>query len=195
MMYIIGLGNPGLEYEKNRHNTGRILLEQIAKDLDFSDWKKNPKINALVSSGTIEDKKFSFVLPETFMNNSGVCVSKIIDEPKKTKDLVVVYDDLDLPFGKIKISYKKSSGGHNGLSSIIKKVRSEEFVRIRIGVSFEDTNGNARKPKGEDAVLKFLLGDFKKEELQILRKISKNISEILYCISKEGREIAMTKYN
>lgn len=195
MMYVIGLGNPGLEYEKNRHNTGRILLEQIAKDLDFSDWKKNPKINALVSSGTIEDKKFSFVLPETFMNNSGVCVSKIIDEPKKTKDLVVVYDDLDLPFGKIKISYKKSSGGHNGLSSIIKKVRSEEFVRIRIGVSFEDTNGNARKPKGEDAVLKFLLGDFKKEELQILRKISKNISEILYCISKEGREIAMTKYN
>ena len=195
MMYVIGLGNPGLEYEKNRHNTGRILLEQIAKDLDFSDWKKNPKINALVSSGTIEDKKFSFVLPETFMNNSGVCVSKIIDEPKKTKDLVVVYDDLDLPFGKIKISYKKSSGGHNGLSSIIKKVRSEEFVRIRIGVSFEDTNGNARKPKGEDAVLKFLLGDFKKEELQVLRKISKNISEILYCISKEGREIAMTKYN
>lgn len=195
MMYVIGLGNPGLEYEKNRHNTGRILLEQIAKDLDFSEWKKNPKINALVSSGMIEDKKFGFVLPETFMNNSGVCVSKIIDEPKKTKDLVVVYDDLDLPFGKIKISYKKSSGGHNGLSSIIKKVRSEEFVRIRIGVSFEDAKGNARKPKGEDAVLKFLLGDFKKEELQVLRKISKNISEILYCISKEGREIAMTKYN
>jgi PTH1 family peptidyl-tRNA hydrolase len=172
-MIIVGLGNPGTEYEKTRHNAGRIVLQHIAKENDFSDWKNDIKIKALRSKGEItiekDTEKFDFILPETFMNNSGNAVMQLIDSPKKLKNLVVAYDDLDIPVGEIKISYNRSSGGHNGLESVIKKVTSTEFVRIRIGVSPHTPTGKLRKPKGEEAVLKFLLGKFKEDELKTLK--------------------------
>ncbi len=194
-MYVIGLGNPGLEYEKTRHNAGRILLEKIAKDFDFSDWKKDMKSNSLISHGILGEEDFVLVLPETFMNDSGFTVSKILNTEDSLSSLVVVYDDMDLPFGKIKISFNKSSGGHNGLSSIIKRTKSQSFVRIRIGVSFVGEDGLLRKPRGEEAVLKYLLGNFKKEEIDLLMKMSKQVSEVLISLKKNGKEITMTKFN
>lgn len=195
MMLIVGLGNPGGEYKNTRHNTGRIILENIAKSNDFSEWKNNLKLKALCAKGEINGRKLDFMLPETFMNNSGVAVSRIINDKKKLKDLVVIYDDMDLPLGYYKISYNKSSGGHNGLSSIIKKVKSQEFVRIRIGVSPSTPTGKTKKPKGEEAVLKFLLGKFKEEELKEVKKISKKISEIIKVLAEEGKDKTMTLYN
>ncbi len=194
-MLIVGLGNPGEEYEENRHNAGRIVLENIAKANDFSDWKNDMKTKSLRAKGELEDAKFDFMLPETFMNNSGNAVAPVIDGPKKLKNLVVVYDDLDMPIGSLKISFNRSSGGHNGVESIIKRVKSREFVRIRIGVSPHTPTGKLRKPKGEDAVLKFLLGDFKDDELKELKKISKKVAEILVTISTEGKDKAMSLYN
>jgi PTH1 family peptidyl-tRNA hydrolase len=194
-MLIVGLGNPGEEYEKTRHNAGRIILEHIAKANDFTDWKNDMKTKSLRAKGEIEKEKFDFMLPETFMNNSGNAVVPLIDNVKKLKNLVVIYDDLDIPVGSIKISFNRSSGGHNGLASIIKKVKSQEFVRIRIGVSPHTPTGKLKKPKGEEAVLKFLLGAFKEDELKELKKISKKISEILVCISSEGKDKAMSIYN
>lgn len=187
MMLIVGLGNPGIEYERSRHNTGRIILSNIAENLDFSDWKNNKK--ALISKGEIGKEKFEFMLPDTFMNNSGVVVSEVINDSKKLKNLVVIYDDMDLSLGTIKISFNRSSGGHNGLESVIKKVKSKEFVRIRVGIS------PLRKPKGEDKVLKFLLGHFKEDELKELKKLSKKIPEILEMIASEGKDKAMSIYN
>jgi peptidyl-tRNA hydrolase, PTH1 family len=143
----------------------------------------------------VNGEKFDFMLPETFMNNSGNAVKPQIDTEKKLKNLVVVYDDLDIPVGSLKISFSRSSGGHNGLGSIIKSLKSEEFVRIRIGVSPHTPTGKLRKPKGEEAVLKFLLGAFKEDELNILKKQSKVISEILACLSAEGKDKAMSLYN
>ena len=115
------------------------------------------------------------------MNNSGSAVL-CAKEYRKTqlKDIVVIYDDVDLPLGKIKISYDRSSGGHNGLESIIKKLKSREFVRIRIGISASTPSGKIRKPKGEKDVLKFLLGEFKEKELLEIKKISKKV--IFLCV-------------
>lgn len=195
MVLIVGLGNPGKEYEKTRHNAGRIVLEYIAKANDFSDWKNDMKTKSLRAKGEIDVEKFDFMLPETFMNNSGNAVAPVIDDKKKLKNLVVIYDDLDIPVGSLKISFNRSSGGHNGLESVIKRVKSKEFVRIRIGVSPHTPTGKLKKPSGEAAVLKFLLGAFKEDELKILKKQSKQVAEILTTISDGGKDKAMSLYN
>jgi len=195
MMLIVGLGNPGKEYEYSRHNTGRMILENIAKANDFSEWKNDMKLKSLRAKGEVGNEKLDFLLPETFMNNSGNAVSQIIDDKKKLKNLVVVYDDIDLPLGNLKISFNRSSGGHNGLESIIKKVKSPEFIRIRIGISPSSPSGKMKKPKGEEAILKFLLGKYKEDELKEIKKISKKVAEIIEMISAAGKDKAMSLYN
>lgn len=175
MKLVVGLGNPGSEYEYTRHNAGRIVVNQIAKKL--------------------ENSKIKFLTPDTFMNNSGKEVVNFVKSKKDLKDLVVIYDDIDLPLGKIKISFNRSSGGHNGLASIIKHVKSEEFLRIRIGITPSTPTGKTKKPKGEKAVLNFLLGEFKKPELEIIKKISKKVSEAIEVIYEEGSQKAMSVYN
>jgi PTH1 family peptidyl-tRNA hydrolase len=194
MRYIIGLGNPGEEYASTRHNTGRIILELLAKK-NFTEWKKDMKLHARVAKGDLDGEKMTFVCPETFMNNSGTSVKPLVASKKDLGKLVVVYDDLDLPLGRIKLSFNRSAGGHNGLGSIIKAVKSEEFIRIRVGVSPSTPSGKIKKPSGEDAVQKFLLGNFKEKELLELKKISKTVKEILVCISAESKDKAMSLYN
>jgi len=194
-MLIVGLGNPGEEYKISRHNTGQIIVENIASSNDFSEWKNNMKLKSLCAKGEIGKEKFDFILPETFMNNSGNAVVQLIDNPKKLRNLIVIYDDIDLPFGNLKISFNRSSGGHNGLESVIKKIKSKKFIRIRIGISPLTPSGKLRKPKGEKAVLKFLLGKYKEDELKELKKISKTVAEIIMVISAEGKEKAMSVYN
>lgn len=195
MMLIVGLGNPGKEYEYSRHNTGRMILLNIAKANNFSEWKINSKLKSLTASGEIRKDKFDLLLPETFMNNSGNAVMQVIDNTKKLKNLIVIYDDIDLPIGSLRISFNRSSGGHNGLGSIIKKVKSQEFVRVRIGVSPTSPSGKLKKPKGEEAVLKFLLGKYKEDELKEIKKISKKVAEIINMISSEGKDKAMSVFN
>ena len=195
MMLIVGLGNRGEEYEYSRHNTGRMILENIAKTNDFSEWKNDMKLKSLRSHGEIGKEKFDFILPETFMNNSGNAVMQVIDNPKKLKNLVVVYDDIDLPLGNLKISFNRSSGGHNGLESVIKKVKSREFLRIRIGISPVTPSGKLRKPKGEEAILKFLLGKYKEDESKEIKKISKKVVEIIEMIVNGGKDKAMSVFN
>ncbi len=129
------------------------------------------------------------------MNNSGKVVAPLIKSKKDLKDLVVIYDDIDLPIGKMKISYDRSSGGHNGLGSIIKALKSQEFLRIRVGISPVTPTGKLRKPKGEKDVLKFLLGEYKKNELDELKKLSKKITEALETFFTEGKDKAMSLYN
>jgi PTH1 family peptidyl-tRNA hydrolase len=194
-MIVVGLGNPGEEYLRSRHNTGRIILQYIADKFDFTDWKNESKYKLEKSKGEIGGEKFDFIIPNTFMNNSGNALTYLIDDKKKLSKLIVIYDDIDLPFGTYKISFNKSSGGHNGLNSIIKKVKSQEFLRIRIGISKQTAKGLAKKPKGQEAVLKFLLGSFKEEELKELKKTSMQIAKVLELISKEGKDKAMSVFN
>ena len=195
MINVIGLGNPGEEYAQTRHNAGRIILQALAKKNAFSDWRDDQKTKALYSAGKLGTKKFQFVLPNNFMNNSGGSVKPLVKAKKDLEDLVVIYDDLDLPIGRVKISFDRSSGGHNGLGDIIKAVKSTAFLRIRIGVSPRTPGGKLKKPSGEKAVIDFLMKDFKAAEMDELKKIAKHVGEALECLAADGKDKMMSLYN
>ena len=195
MSYIIvGLGNPGEEYEETRHNTGRILVQWFGKSLD-AEWKVDKKLNSHVAKVKVGKTPVILVLPNTFMNKSGVSVKPLVTSLKSAEKLMVIYDDLDLPFGSSKISFNKSSGGHKGLESIIKSIKTEKFARIRVGISPVTPGGKTKKPKGEEAVTKVILGKFKADELTALKKFSKKVNSGLETFVKEGLEKAMTGFN
>lgn len=195
MKIIVGLGNPGEEYLNTRHNSGRIMLEAVRKNFDLPEWEFDKKYGGIVSLGKIGKEKVFLLCPDTFMNKSGESVKKIITSAKKAEDLVVVYDDLDLGLGTIKISYNRSAGGHKGLQSIIKSIKTEAFTRIRIGVSPMTPAGKIKRPHGDSGVIDFILAKFKKPELDLLKKISKKVAEAVEVISNEGREKAMGEFN
>lgn len=181
MFTIVGLGNPGEKYEHTRHNAGRDAVHALKE------------VNA------------KLITPDTFMNTSGDAVKSLVSSrggsasggknAKQAEQLVVIHDDLDLPFGTFKISFNKSAGGHRGVASIIKAVKTQAFVRIRIGISPTTPSGKLKKPKGEEAVEKHILGKFKPTEFSELKKLYKKINEAIICLITEGRESAMSEYN
>lgn len=171
-MIIVGLGNPGIEYEKTRHNTGRIVLEVFRQQNDFPEWQENKKLKSLVS----KKGKISLLLPETFMNKSGEAVAKIIKSKKAAENLMVIHDDLDLPLGRFKISFNRGAGGHRGVLSIIKALKTEAFTRIRFGIAPKKKPvGPASSAGKEKAVIDFILGEFKPVELATLKKLAQKI--------------------
>lgn len=173
-MIIFGLGNPGKEYEGTRHNAGKEAA-LIIKDLGI--------------------KSVKVVESEEFMNNSGRAISKFVKTKKDAEKLIVIYDDLDLGLGTIKISFNKGSGGHRGLESVIKAVKTREFTRIRIGVSPTTASGKVKKPEGEQKVLDFILAKFKPAEQETIKKVYKKVAQIVETIATEGRERAMNEFN
>ncbi len=214
-MYIVaGLGNPGEEYELTRHNTGRMIVFDFAKRQKFpasptgrSDWVFDKKINALKTEaclparqGKIGGGKVLLILPETMMNNSGNAVQKFITSKQKAKHLIIVHDDLDLPLGRFKISFARGSAGHKGVESVIKKIKTIEFIRVRVGISPKKPARNASrseaggKPEPKELV-KFLLGKFTPKDLIAFKKVSKKISEALESIISDGLQKAMSQYN
>lgn len=206
MSYIIaGLGNPGEEYANTRHNTGRIMLDVIRKEFAGADFEHDKKLNALVSEVKIGKEKVLLVAPETFMNNSGKALAPIVKtkaakaksgiKGKVADDLLVIYDDFQLPIGRVKISYNKSSGGHNGLESVIKHVKTEAFPRLRVGTAPATAKGQAKIPHGNDKIEKFILGDFKDDELKAVKKLAKQVCEGLEIWVKEGRDRATNVIN
>jgi len=196
MPYVIaGLGNPGEEYEGTRHNTGRIVLDAIRNSEELGDFKYDKKSNALVVKGKIGKESVTFVAPETFMNNSGKSVVYYVKSVKAAEKLIVIYDDFNLPLGRIRISFNRSSGGHNGVESIIRGVKTEAFLRIRIGVAPENAKGNAKTPHGDEKIEKFILGKFKEDEMKVVKKVSKVVAEAIRTILTEGKDKAMSVYN
>ncbi|MEA2112455.1 MAG: aminoacyl-tRNA hydrolase [Patescibacteria group bacterium] len=192
---IVGLGNPGEEYEKTRHNLGRIVLEYFRKKYDFSSWELDKKSKALLSEGKFGKQKTVLLEPETFMNKSGLSVKSLVTSKKKAEKLIVIYDDLDLPNGTFKISFNKGTGGHKGLESIAKAIKTKEFIRVRVGISQVTPTGKLRKPKGEQKILDYLMSDFGKKDLEILKKIKPKIAKVLEVIILEGRVKAMNEFN
>lgn len=198
MSYIIaGLGNPGEEYAGTRHNAGRILLDAIRNEFSKEEFEFDKKLNAQVAEAKVGKEKVILIAPETFMNNSGKAVAPLVKiktnaklKLKTADNLLVIYDDFQLPIGRMKISYNKSSGGHNGLESVIKSIKTEAFPRLRIGTAPADTKGNARIPHGDEKIEKFILGKFKDEELKQLKKMAKKAIEGIEVWVKEGRDKA-----
>lgn len=195
-MYIIaGLGNPGEEYESTRHNVGRFIANEFAKKFDLSEFRDDKKTSSLVAKGEIDDEKVVVLLPETFMNKSGKALAELITSEKKAEKLIVIQDDLDLPFGTVRMVFNRGMGGHKGLESIKRAIKTEAFVRIRIGISPTTPTGKTKKPKGEDKIVKFVLSKFKDDEAKELKKISKKVCEGLHLTITEGRVKAMNMLN
>ncbi|MES2014762.1 MAG: aminoacyl-tRNA hydrolase [Patescibacteria group bacterium] len=195
MNIIVGLGNPGEKYDGTRHNAGRMALDWFRKKYDFPDWQFDKKLNAHISKGKVGSKPALLMIPDTFMNNSGKAVAGLVKSKKAALELLVVYDDLDIPFGIKKISFGRSSGGHNGLESIIRAVKTKDFPRLRLGVSPATPSGKIRKPLGEKKVLDFLLGEFSKKERETLPKVFKTAGEVIASTVTDGYVIAMNHCN
>lgn len=196
MTYIIvGLGNPGEEYKATRHNLGRIILDSFRKKYGFSEWELNKKNRGLLSEGKIGKSKAVLLEPETFMNKSGLSVKSLVTSKKKAEKLVVIYDDLDLPMGGLKISFNRGTGGHRGLESILKNIKTKEFIRVRVGISQTTPSGKLKKPRGEQKTLDYLMSDFNKKDLEVLKKLKPKIIKSLETIVSEGRQKAMNLFN
>jgi len=192
---IIGLGNPGKEYEATRHNAGRRAVSAFRELESFEAFTENKKYRSLIADGTIGKEKILLLLPETFMNKSGLAAAAAIKSKKGAEKLIVVHDDLDLPLGSFKISFGRSSGGHRGVESIIRALKTKDFIRLRIGVSPTTPLGKLKKPKGEKAVLAFIIGTLSTSDEEQLKKAMRKIVGALHAIVAKGREKAMSEFN
>ena len=190
-IFIIGLGNPGKEFSKNRHNIGFSLLEQFSEKYDAQFALKN-KFKSRYTEFTINDYIYRLFLPNTYMNNSGDAVRAIVDWYKINLDkLIVVIDDIDLPLGKIRFRKKGSSGGHNGLKDIINKLQTENFNRIKIGIGSPPTN---EKEKNFNTV-SHVLGNISLKENVVLGKVYQQVIESLEELATENEDNIISELN
>lgn len=192
---LIGLGNPDEEYARTRHNAGRMAVQKCAQKHSFSEWKDEKKSKSFVAKGRIGKSIALALLPNTYMNKSGSAAAYYVKSVKAAERMIVVYDELDLPLGTIKISYDRGSGGHRGVESIIKTLKTRAFVRIRVGISPHTPSGKIKKPEGESDVEKFILNDFSTKDLEELKKVFKRVNDAIEVIVTEGRERAMNVFN
>jgi peptidyl-tRNA hydrolase, PTH1 family len=183
---IVGLGNPGPEYEQTPHNLGFLVVDRIADDQKVEI--RNRQCRALTARTTIGQEQVVLAKPETFMNLSGAAVRELVSklEIVPDMDLIVIQDELDLPFGILRIHRNRSSAGHNGIESIIDSLGTKDFLRIRIGV--------APQHKVEDGK-EYLLSPMRKAQLKALDPIIADAAEATTMIVKEGAAVAMQRFN
>jgi PTH1 family peptidyl-tRNA hydrolase len=193
---ILGLGNPGAEYTHTPHNIGREIVEQFVKRLDKkAEWTVDKKANALLAKVSVGATNVVAALPETFMNNSGKAASALVMGPKNIANTIVVHDDLDLPLGKVKLAFNRGSGGHNGVKSVTKYFKTEEYIRLRVGVSPHTPKGVVKKPSGEDDVIDYILKPFAKKYDDELKAVIKQSLTMLEAVCEGGVQKAMTEHN
>ena len=189
--FIIGLGNPGKKYDNSRHNIGFLLIQQFAKNNSSTFLLKN-KIRCKYSEFKLDGVVYRLFMPTTFMNNSGEAVRAIIDWFKVNKDkLIIVVDDIDIPLGKIRVRKKGSSGGHNGLKSIINYLNSKEFLRIRIGIGSPPVVEEDKKFN----TISHVLGNFSRQEKLILNKIFCQMIESLQKLNDHNENSIICELN
>jgi peptidyl-tRNA hydrolase, PTH1 family len=192
MILIVGLGNPEKKFEETWHNLGQEVLNFVhqkwQKDYFFSDWEKIKKLDNLISKGEIEKESIILAKPLNFMNLSGKSVKKLTSYYKKSvKSLIIIHDDLDLSFGKIKIVKNRGSAGHKGVESIITELKNSNFIRIRIGIK----TGNQKIKNPE----KFVLQKFNKKEAKQTKEIIKKTALALEMLIHQGLEKTMNEFN
>ena len=188
MKIVVGLGNPGLKYEFTRHNIGFRIVDSLARDMG-TEFKKVKSYYSLISRGTINNHKAMLVKPQTFMNLSGRAVSKVVSYYKiPLQDLLIVYDDLNLELGQIRIRKKGSTGGHKGIESIMQYLNSEDIPRLRIGIGNPSINFNF------DCV-SYVLSNFNNDEKDKIKEVIQLSTEAIKTVIEDGFEKAMRKYN
>lgn len=182
---IAGLGNPGKNYANTRHNVGFMAINRLQKEFNAENEKR--KFTSKIAEAQIDNQKVLLVKPMSFMNNSGSPIKEIMDFYRlPAENLLVIYDDMDLPLGSIRIRPEGSAGGHKGLADIINKLGTDKIPRIRIGIG--------RPKEGEDPT-EYVLGRFTDEEQLIIRQLLDKLKEIIICIIKEGYPKAMSIFN
>jgi PTH1 family peptidyl-tRNA hydrolase len=191
MKLIVGLGNPGKTYAHNRHNVGFQCLNYFARFYSIRFDRR--QCQARVGLGEVRGEKLLLAKPQTFVNLSGQSVACLVHKHHiSLSDLLVIYDDLDLPLGKIRVRQSGSSGGHKGMNSIISTLGSEDFPRIRVGIGRPQTEGQSIS---EDAIVNYVLNDFTPQEEAIIKSVIAQVSEAIDCFLTQGIEAAMSKFN
>ena len=182
---IVGLGNPGTSYERTRHNLGFMLVDRLAREAQTQ--VKRDECRSLIGRAVIEDQTVELAKPQTYMNLSGESVSCLLSKADRSVEkLIVVSDDLALPLGTIRLRTKGTHGGQNGLRSIIDCLRTNEFIRLRIGMMPEHPISNAKN---------FVLENFAKGEVETVENVLERSAEAVRSVILEGVEKAMAKFN
>lgn len=185
MYLIVGLGNPEEDYSKTRHNMGFNVINAIANEYQIKITKN--KFDGLYADGVIENKKVILLKPQTFMNLSGKSIIQLVNFYKiELENIIVIYDDIDVEKGKIKIRKQGSAGSHNGMKSVIEELGTESFIRIRVGIG---------KPEYKNDMINYVIGAISEEEQNILNAGVKKAKEAVIEILENGVDIAMNKYN
>lgn len=186
MKLIVGLGNPGIEYQFTPHNLGFLAIDRIANDCGVE--VRNRQCRALTARAVIGGQQVLLAKPETYMNLSGLAVRELLakHELNPASDLILMYDELDLPLGTIRIRQRGSSAGHNGMESVIGALGTQEFLRIRLGI--------APERKVSDSV-KFVLTPFRKRELKQVHQVLATAAEAVRVILSDGPDAAMNRFN
>ena len=183
MWVIVGLGNPGSKYSRTRHNIGFVVLDKLAEGLHL-EFKEKPDFR--ICGGSIGTDKIVLMEPLTFMNRSGPAVKKVLDKfPATPENLILVQDDLDLDTGRIKIRKKGSSGGHNGIESVIQHIGTNSFIRIKIGIG--------RNP--DVPAEGYVLSKFTKQEQPLIKEAAARAVDAIHCIIADGVDRAMNRFN
>lgn len=184
-MVILGLGNIGKEYENTHHNVGFMAIDMVAKSNNL-EFKLEKKINAFVAEYILNGEKHLLIKPTTYMNNSGIAIRQVMDYYKKDiSELLVIYDDLDLPLGNIRIRKNGSAGGHNGVKSIIAHLGTQNFNRVRVGI---------KKEKEVDTI-DYVLSRFSKKELEKMNKTLDRMPNMIDDLLNYGIDYIMNHYN
>ena len=190
-IFLIGLGNPGKKYSKSRHNIGFLILENLSRKYN-SNFLLKDKLKSSCSEFKINNSTYRLFLPNTFMNNSGDAVRAIVDWYKINLDQIfIIVDDKDLPLGKIRFRKKGSSGGHNGLKSIIEKLQTHEFNRIRIGIGSPPSNKEIKNFN----TISHVLGNISLEEKLILDKVYKRVIKSLEELNTKKEDSIINELN
>ena len=194
MIIIVALGNPGSEYEHSRHNVAWLIMHLIITKQHLPTLIHSAQYNAEISEGVWAGKDIAILFPMTFMNKSGLSVKKYCKKFEEGQTLVVVHDDIDVPFGSIKISHDRGAGGHNGVRSIMQTCDTTAFTRIRIGIAHVNILGMTHRPTGEK-LSAYVLGDFKPAELRKLNDIAEKVERALTLLIEKSVTEAMQVVN
>ncbi len=194
MYYILALGNPGAEYATTRHNVGWLVTNSFLVHANLPGLVHSSKYAGSLSEGVVFDSPVTVLFPETFMNRSGSAVQKLVPRAE-AEQLIVVYDDVDLALGEVRVSFGRGDGGHNGIASVIAALDTKDFIRVRVGISpMALFSGKTKRPVG-DKLQRYVLGNFTKRELVKVGEVGKRVAEVLETIIKEGYVAAMNRYN
>jgi PTH1 family peptidyl-tRNA hydrolase len=195
MFYIVALGNPGEKYQQTRHNLGWQVLDHCITHWQLPNLVDSNGLSGKCTEGTVRENAVTILFPATFMNNSGSAVVKIVPKGEIEK-LIVVHDDIDLPFGEIKVGKGRGAGGNNGIQSIIDKLGSKDFIRVRIGIAPKSFwTGKIKRPAGGGPLERFVLKPFTSSEQKQLPDIFEKGRKAIETVMKDGLEKAMNQFN